>query len=67
MARSTAEGSGDSRTYLNDPYRRETPSSTDASAGRVRTASRGGIRGTACGEKPGAGSLTYPYPLRKGN
>lgn len=49
MAKSVAEGVGDGRTYTVDPYRRESPSTQDASAGRTRKAARSGIQGTGLG------------------
>lgn len=55
MARNPAEGLGDSRTFTSDPYRRESPPTTDASAGRLRTTARSGIRNTAIGS-PGSSS-----------
>lgn len=43
MPKSPAEGFDDSR-QTTDPYRRESPSTTDASAGRTRTVARSGIQ-----------------------
>lgn len=43
MAKSPVEGFDDSRQTV-DPYRTESPTSTDASAGRVRKVAKGGFR-----------------------